>query len=172
MHQAFLARHELHEGPEIHDSPHGSGVPAAHLGLLHQAFDQLVGLVGPGLVAAVDGDGAVVLDVDLGAGALRDALDDLAAGPDHRSDLLLIDLQADDLGGVVRDGFARLADGPAHDLEDAQPAFAGLLQRPGEDFRAHPGDLDVHLEPGDALLGARDLEVHVAEVVFLAQDVA
>ena len=33
-------------------------------------------------------------------------------------------------------------------------------------------DLDVHLDGGDALLGAADLEVHVAEVVLVAEDVA
>ena len=34
-----------------------------------------------------------------------------------------------------------------------------------------PAHLDVHLEGGDALLGAGDLEVHVAERVFEALDV-
>ena len=32
-------------------------------------------------------------------------------------------------------------------------------------------DLDVHLQRGDAAVGARDLEVHVAEVVLVAEDV-
>src|SRR3989449_10400296 len=32
-------------------------------------------------------------------------------------------------------------------------------------------DLDVHLQRGDAALGARHLEVHVAEVILVAQDV-
>ena len=34
-----------------------------------------------------------------------------------------------------------------------------------------PGDFDVHLDAGDALLGAAHLEVHVAEVVLVAEDV-
>ena len=38
--------------------------------------------------------------------------------------------------------------------------------------RADALDLDVHLQGGDAASGAADLEVHVAEVVFLAEDVA
>jgi hypothetical protein len=33
------------------------------------------------------------------------------------------------------------------------------------------GDLDVHLQRGDAHFGAGDLEVHVAEVIFVTQDV-
>ncbi len=34
-----------------------------------------------------------------------------------------------------------------------------------------PGDLDVHLQRRDTLVGACHLEVHVAEVIFIAQDV-
>ena len=32
-------------------------------------------------------------------------------------------------------------------------------------------DLEVHLERGDAHFGAGDLEVHVAEVIFITEDV-
>ena len=35
-----------------------------------------------------------------------------------------------------------------------------------------PADLDVHLQRGDAVGRAGDLEVHVAVVVFGARDVA
>ena len=34
-----------------------------------------------------------------------------------------------------------------------------------------PFDLDVHLQRGDAIARARDLEIHVAEVVLIAEDV-
>ncbi len=33
------------------------------------------------------------------------------------------------------------------------------------------GDLDVHLQGGDAVLGSRDFEIHVAVVVLGAGDV-
>ena len=39
------------------------------------------------------------------------------------------------------------------------------------DLLRDAGDLDVHLQRGDALAGAGDLEVHVAEVVLGALDV-
>jgi hypothetical protein len=47
--------------------------------------------------------------------------------------------------------FARLDEGGVHDL------FGNAL------------DLDVHLESGDAALGAGDFEIHVAEVILVAQ---
>ena len=66
---------------------------------------------------------------------------------------------------------ARLGDRLEHLAEDVEPGLAGLLERLGEDLEGDARDLDVHLEGGDALVGAGDLEVHVAEVVFDAGDV-
>ncbi|KAF5049425.1 hypothetical protein DSECCO2_439870 [anaerobic digester metagenome] len=43
----------------------------------------------------------------------------------------------------------------------------GLLHDLGRDA----GDLDVHLDGGHAVTGSRDLEVHVAQVVLVAEDV-
>ena len=57
-----------------------------------------------------------------------------------------------------------------HLLQDVQPTLPRLLQRLLHDL-VEPFDLDVHLDRGDAPLGAGDLEVHVAEVILGAQDV-
>lgn len=46
-----------------------------------------------------------------------------------------------------------------------------LGQRHLHDFLGDALDLDVHLQGRDAVLGARDLEVHVAQMIFIAQDV-
>ena len=48
---------------------------------------------------------------------------------------------------------------------------AGLVQRRGEDLGRDAVELGVELERGDELLGAGDLEVHVAEGVLGAEDV-
>ena len=50
-------------------------------------------------------------------------------------------------------------------------ALFGLRQCRLHDLRRDARDLDVHLQRGDALLGARDLEVHVAEVILVAQNI-
>ena len=49
--------------------------------------------------------------------------------------------------------------------------LARLVERDLHDALVDRLDLQVHLQRGDALLGARDLEVHVAEVVLVAEDV-
>ena len=49
--------------------------------------------------------------------------------------------------------------------------MASLLERVAQDVEGDARDLDVHLEGGDPVLGAGDLEVHVAEVILDAGDV-
>ena len=51
------------------------------------------------------------------------------------------------------------------------PTLASLSECLGHDLTADRVDLGVHLERGDAVLGSCDLEVHVAEVILVAQDV-
>ncbi len=46
-----------------------------------------------------------------------------------------------------------------------------LIERDAHDLFGDAGDLDVHLQRGDAILGARHLEVHVAEMILVAEDV-
>ena len=55
--------------------------------------------------------------------------------------------------------------------EDVHAAFARLRQRDRHDLLGDALDLDVHLQRGDAAVGAGDLEVHVAEVILVAEDV-
>ena len=52
-----------------------------------------------------------------------------------------------------------------------QAAALGLGERLAHDLRGDAHDLDVHLQRGDALARAGDLEVHVAVVVLGAGDV-
>ena len=74
-------------------------------------------------------------------------------------------------GAYLREVGARRGERLEHLAEDVHAAFVGLLERARQDVAREAGDLDVHLDGGDAALGAADLEVHVAEVVFVAEDV-
>ncbi len=56
-------------------------------------------------------------------------------------------------------------------LEDLQPGLAAELQRVGDDLHGQAVVLQVHLDGGDALGGAGDLEVHLAVEVLDALDV-
>ena len=67
-------------------------------------------------------------------------------------------------------GFGR-GDRGQHLPQDFDARFAALGQRGLDDLFADAVDLQVELNARDAVLRAGDLEVHVAEVVFVADDV-
>ena len=76
MDHAVLAGGQLHKGAELEDADHLAVVQAAHLGDEDDGLDHLLGGVAAGGVGGGDVDGAVVLNVDLGAGLVGDLLDD------------------------------------------------------------------------------------------------
>ena len=72
---------------------------------------------------------------------------------------------------MLGDRGARRVDRLPHFLEDVQATVLRLGECGGHDGAIHTLDLDVHLQAGDALAGADHLEIHVAEVVLVAEDV-
>ena len=122
-------------------------------------------------VGRADLDHALIVDVDLGAGRRDDLADDLAAGADDLADLVLGHRHRLDprrvgelLAGVVE----RLG----HFAEDMRAAVLRLGEGDLHDLLGDSGDLDVHLQRGDAFASAGDLEVHVAQMILVAEDVA
>ena len=174
--QAVAAGHELHECAEVEDGAHLASVGLALLGHGHDGLDALQGALDAVLVLGGDLDGAdagvlVLGDGNDGLGLLLDALDDLALRADDGADHLLGNLDGDQTGHVGLVVLAGLGDGVVNLAEDVHPALAGLLEGFFQDFVAETVALDVHLRGGDAALGAGDLEVHVAEMVLVAEDV-
>ena len=102
---------------------------------------------------------------------LGDRLDHLAARSDDHTNLVGLDLQGLDARRVLRQLRTRRRHDLVHLLENVQAAVACLLQRFLHDLLLQAGDLDVHLDGGDALVGSADLEVHVAEMILVAEDV-
>src|SRR3546814_3421489 len=87
------------------------------------------------------------------------------------ADLVGVDLDGDQARREVGKLRARRGQRTGHLAEDVQAALLGLGQRDLHDFLGDALDLDVHLQGGDAALGAGHLEVHVAEVILVAEDV-
>ena len=65
----------------------------------------------------------------------------------------------------------RLRDLSEHGLADVVTSLAGLFQGLAQLVEAQSFDFDVHLACCDAVGGAGHLEVHVSEVVLVAEDV-
>src|SRR5690348_1211742 len=99
-HQAFLAGQDLDESAEAHDPGDLAEIQTADLNLAGDAFDHVDRSLGLLAVDGSDLDGAVVLDVDLGAGVFLDLADRGTTLADDVADLLRVDLDRDDARGV------------------------------------------------------------------------
>src|SRR5581483_4675025 len=171
MQQAVGAGENFHESAEVDDLSHRTAVNLSDFRLRDNALDHLDRAAARRLVVRCDHDRAVVLDVDLYASLLDDAADDLASGADDLADLLGPDFERDDTRSVTRHLTARLGDRLVHDTEDMLAAFLRLVERVAHDLARNAGDLNIHLQRCDALARARDFEIHIAEMVLIAENV-
>ena len=94
--ESVLAGEHFHEGAELGDGNNLAGVNLAHFDLLEHALDHRLGALQTFRLGGVDVDGAIVLDVDLGAGLGLDALDVLAARSNEFADAIRWDLDGND----------------------------------------------------------------------------
>ena len=168
----LAARGELDEDAEVGGTGDLARDDVAHLGVAGQAVHPAARQFDHGLVVGRDDDAAVIGHVDAAAGLLLDGADNASAGTDEGADLLDGDLHPDQLGSVPAHLGAGFRDGLGHAVQDVQATGPGLLQGLAQELLGQSVDLDVHLQGVDALLGAGDLEVHVAQEVLDALDVA
>src|SRR6476469_5220904 len=169
--QAVGALGELDERAEGRRLDDLAAERVADLDLLGHGADALRQLLAELPVGGVHEHLALVVDVDLRLELVGEATDGLAALADEQADLRGVDLHRDDARRVRAELRAGLTDDLGHLAQDVQAGLAGLRQRVTEDVEGDARDLDVHLQGGDALVGAGDLEVHVAEVILDAGDV-
>src|SRR5688572_15210914 len=162
---------DLDERAEILDRHDAAVVDLADLHLGGHRLDDVAAALGRRAVDRRDVHGAVVLDVDVGAGVGLQGFDVLAARADDLADLLGVDADREQARGPLADLRARRRQGGGHLLEDDAACFLRAVQRVADDLVGDALGLDVELDRGDPVARAADLEVHVAEVIFLAHDV-
>ena len=171
VHQGVLTRHHLDERAEGQDADDFAGVDLARLDVASHRGDAIKRRLSRGLVDGGDEDRTVVLDGDLGAGLVLQGTDVAAARADQLADLVLRHVDAQDARRVRRHLLTRRPDALGHHIHDLQTSVSGLFERAAEDLEVNALDLDVHLQRRHAVARAGDFEVHVAEVVFHADDI-
>src|SRR5690606_20486072 len=169
--QAFGARHDFDKGTEINTTGHLAVVDLAHFGFGSDFLDLANGKLGGLTAFAVHLDGTGIIDIDIGTGFLAQRTDGGAALADHVADLVRVDLQGHQRRCVGGQLGTRRENGLGQFAEDMETAFARLTQRLLHDFLVDALDLDVHLQRGHAIGGTGYLEVHVAEVIFVTEDI-
>src|SRR5450432_255117 len=164
--QTVGAREKFDEGAELGQADHFAEVGLAYFGDGGDVADHLQ-RAGQALgVARCNVDPSRLVDVDLDLGGFDDSANHLATRPYQVADLVGRNLQGANLRSMLRLFGARRCERGVHLVEQPQPAVARLFERLAHDLAGYAADLDVHLQRGNALAGARYLEVHVAVVVF------
>src|ERR1700677_332419 len=171
VHQTVPPGENGHERAEVHQPGDPALVHAPHFHVGGDQLDPALRLAAGRSLHGGDLHGAVILDVDGGSGLLGNLADHRAALADDVADLLRIDLQGNDGRRPFGHVFARLGENLVHLAEDMQPSGAGLIERHLHDLARNARDLDVHLQGRDAVVRAGDLEIHVAQVILIAEDV-
>ena len=136
---------EIHEGAEIDYLHDRTLVDLTDFRIVRDGFDPID--CGADRIAVGGGDlhGAVVLNIDLGAGFFDDLANDLAAGADHFADLVGRNLQGLDARREFTKFRPRPGERLAHFAQNMQPARLRLIQGDPHDLFVDAGDLDVHL---------------------------
>src|SRR5688572_23714721 len=170
-HEALLAGEVLHERADAHDPCDLPVEDLADLGLLRDPLDHRDRLRATLRLGTGDAHRPVVLDLDARVRLTLDRADHLAAGADDLADLVRMDLDRVDARRVLVQLAARPVDDLAHRVEDEDASLTRLREGLAHDLERDALHLDVHLQRGDPVLRAADLEVHVAVVVLEALDV-
>ncbi len=127
--------------------------------------------IAAGTAGSEDVDGAVFVDVNLDAGLFDDGLDFLAARTDEVADFVGRDTELEEARRISGNCGAWCAKRGVHRVQNFEAGFFRLREGFAHHRNADAGDLDVHLEGGDAGTRAGDFEIHVAVVIFGACDV-
>src|SRR6266404_1544753 len=169
--ETILARQDLDECAELFYGYNPTLIGLTNLDLARHSADDLLGACHRFAAGRVDVDRTIVLDVNLRAGFRDNALDGFAAGSNERANFLRINLDRLDAWRVLRQLRTRLIQGAAHDSENLCARLLCALDCFGHDFVADAGKFQVELKTGHAVVGAAEFEIHVAEMIFRANDV-
>ena len=170
--EPIAARQNLDKSAKVLDAADGAGVDLANLDRSRGQFHALQSLLGHGSVIGRNRDLSGIVDIDHGLGFFLNGADVLATRADQHANLFGVNLGHQQPRCVLRDILSRLGHGGQHLLEDLQPGVARLDERAANDVHFDPADLEIQLNPRNSIDRAGDLEIHVAVMVLVANDVS
>ena len=179
MQQTLLARKYLYESSEILDGNNLSVINLSGFRNGGDALDPVESLLHTLLVCSEDVDssdaGAVVLlllgDGNGGSGFLLDLLDNLSALADNGTDELSRDSDLDDTRSVRLEFRTRSVESLHHLAHNVLAGLVSLCKSLGHNLFREAIALDIHLGCSDTVLGSRYLEVHIAEMILIAENI-
>ena len=172
MNKSLFAGGYFNKRAEVHKAGNNALVDSADLGVIGYCLNHVESALSVVNVDSGDEYGSVLLNVDLAVALCADLLDNLALLADDIADLLGVDLGGEHLGSILGELFSGLGDNGQHNfIEDVAACLVGLVKSLADNSGGQTVYFKIHLDSGDALLRAGDLEVHVAEEVLETLDI-
>ena len=174
MKQTVLARKELNECTVRHDGTYFSFVDFTYFRYGYDTFDDTHCVFNALLVGSGNFNSADVVyffNSDCCTGLFLHTLDDLSARADYGADEFFRNSHGFDAGSMRLQVIMRLCNTFGDFAQDVFAAFFSLQQCFLQNLVRQTVYLDVHLGSSDTVFCTGYFEVHIAEVVFIAEDV-
>src|SRR5690349_4338116 len=171
MQQAILARQDADDGAKIQKLQHCSVVYPPYFNFRRDVFDTFSCQLAALRVDTCNHNGAIVRNIDGGPRLFSKRTDHRPPFPYDVTYFLGVDSDLDDTGSMFRDILAPSRQRLLHDRENMYPSFPCLYQGSMQDLFGDPLNLDIHLQGSNAVFGTRHLEIHVAQVIFITQNI-
>ena len=174
MQQTFLTRHKLHEATVRHEALDGSLINLANLGQSHDSFD--LGYSGVHRLFVVRchlylATALVLVDADYGTGLSLNTLDDLSARANNGTDQVFRDIEACDTRSMRLDVGTRCGHCLQYLIKNVHTRLVCLRESVLQDLVAQSVDLDIHLAGCQTVACTGGLEVHITQVILVAENV-
>ena len=172
VNHAVLSGRKLDKCTEIHNPNHFSGKLVAYFWLLDNRHDYAFGLVRHFLIVGGYEHRAVVGNIDFYACFLYNLVDYLSAASDNLSDFVGVDCKRNNFWSISGKLGLGLRQNLRHFVKNKHSSFFRLFQRRFENVPVYSLDFYIHLNCGDSLPRACNLEVHVAQKILQALNIA
>ena len=174
MQQTFLTRHELYETTVRHEALNHRVILLAYFRQSHNSFDLRDRCLHRlAVVACYLNLTALLVFVnrDDSAGLSLDALDNLSARANNSTDHILRNIEAYNARSVRLQISTRFRHALKDLTEDIHACLVCLCERVLQNLITQTIYLDIHLARCQTVFGTRGLEVHIAEVVLVTENI-
>ena len=171
MDQAVCSGVDFYKSAEIHDFDDFAFIKFADFCFLNNLPNHLFGGIGALFVRRRNGHDPIIIHIDSCTRRVADFSNGFSSGADEDPDLFRTDLDGRNDGCKFGNILSRLYDGLLHLIQNMKPAIPGLLKGLLHDFLGETVNLDVHLKSRNPVACSGNLEIHVAKMVFVADNI-
>ena len=172
MQQTVFAGKNVNERAKIHDSFNSTIVYFSDFGFRGNFLNHRHrGILRIGAIC-VNPYATIILDIDVRTRRFGDTTNRGTAFTDHITNFVRVDFQDNhrrSIFGYVCSGFRNNF---VHFTQDMNSGIVGLFECIFHDVLCYALDLYVHLQSGNALHSSCNFEIHVPQMIFIAQNIS